>query len=240
MKLFRIFLIFMSTLISSPIIKAQSAEDIINKSIDAIGGRDLLGRVKSLYYEGAASAMGNDYPTKTTILIGKGIKSETTVNGMDLVDCVTDTSGWVINPFTGQTDPTPMAPEQVKKGQESFHIGRDLLNFKEMGFTASLTGRDTVQNVNTYKIKLSKEGIERTYYIDPSTYYILKEDIKVTVNGKDAVGSTSYSNYKKTDFGLVAASTMDITNMGYDVTINYTKIEVNKEIDSKIFLMPKP
>ena len=77
------------------------------------------------------------------------------------------------------------------------------------------------------------------YFIDPTTYYVLKVDAKVTVGGKEITSSSSFSNYKKTDFGFVVASTLNVTNMGYDVTINYTKIEVNKEIDPKIFLMPK-
>jgi hypothetical protein len=239
MKFLRLFFISIATLVSSSVIKAQSADDIISKSIDAIGGKELLGRVKSVYFEGAASAMGNDYPTKTTILAGKGFKSETTVNGMDIVSCITDTSGWDINPFAGPPEPTAMAPEMVKKGQASLLIGGELMNFKDRGFTASLEGRDSVQNVNAYKVKLSQAGTDIIYYIDPNTYYVLKVDSKISMGGKDIASTASFSNYKKTDFGYVAATTMEVTNMGYDVTLNYTKIEVNKEIDPKIFLMPK-
>ncbi|HLX93345.1 MAG TPA: hypothetical protein VKR32_16790, partial [Puia sp.] len=82
-------------------------------------------------------------------------------------------------------------------------------------------------------------GDELTYYLDPNTYYILKLDTKATISGKDISNSSSYSNYKKTDFGYVLANTISTTNMGYDITINYNKIEINKEIDPKIFAMPK-
>jgi hypothetical protein len=239
MKLLRLLFVSLFVYLNSSGIKAQSAEEIIKKSIDAMGGKELLTRIKSVYFEGASSVMGNDYPTSETILAGKGYKTETTVNGQDIVTCITDSSGWLLNPFAGQTEPTPMPKEMVKKAQASLQIGGVLANYKESGFTASLAGRDSVQNINTYKIKLSEPGLEVIEYIDPTTYYVLREDSKMTIDGKDIETSALFSNYKKTDFGYVAATTMNVTKMGYDVTVNYTKIEVNKEIDPKIFAMPK-
>jgi hypothetical protein len=86
-------------------------------------------------------------------------------------------------------------------------------------------GQETFNKVNAYKIKLSKPDIEYTYYIDPSTYYILKVDSKTSSDGSDGNNSKSYSNYKKTDFGYVVPFTIMTNNMGYDVIINYTKVE---------------
>ncbi|HSZ85319.1 MAG TPA: hypothetical protein VK787_04775, partial [Puia sp.] len=94
--------------------------------------------------------------------------------------------------------------------------------------------------VSDYKIKLAdKTGAEYTYYIDPTTYYISKLDVKASVAGKDISNSSSFSNYKKTDFGYVIANTTATSNMGYDIVINYNKIEINKTIDPSIFAMPK-
>ena len=80
--------------------------------------------------------------------------------------------------------------------------------------------------------------MEITYLIDPTTFYVLKKEIKTTVQGKEMTIPTTFSNYKKTDFGYVMAFTSGISNMGFDVALNYTKIEVNKDIDPKIFVMP--
>jgi hypothetical protein len=239
MKLSRFGLMAFITLISVTAIKAQTADEIISKHVDAIGGKDVLAKVKSVYSEGAANAMGNDYPSQTTVLVGKGFKSQTSVNGMDIIQVITDTSGWAMNPLAGQTEASPLPAELVKKGQASLHVGGDLVGFKEKGFKDSLIGRETFQNVNTYKIKLSQPGTEMIYFIDPTTYYVLKVDSKVSIEGKDVASSVTFSNYKKTDIGYVVPYTMGVTNMGYDVTINYTKIEINKDVDPKIFMMPK-
>src|SRR5674476_1385359 len=100
MKLFRAGLTVMIAFISAISLQAQTADDIINKHVDAIGGKDVLSKVKSIYFEGTANAMGADYPTTTTILAGKGFKTVTTVNGSDIIQCFTDSSGWSLNPVS--------------------------------------------------------------------------------------------------------------------------------------------
>ena len=239
MKLFQLALLALAATISTASLKAQTADDIINKHNDAIGGKDVFAKVKSVYLEGNATAMGTDYPTSTTVLTGKGFKNVTSVNGADIIQCITDTSGWSQNPLAGQNDPTPMESGLVKKGQSSLMVGGELANYKALGYADSLAGRETINGVNTYKIQLSQPGVSTMYYIDPTTYYVVKTDSKVSVNGADVSSSTTYSNYKKTDVGYVVATTLGVTNMGYDVTINYTKIDVNKDVDPKIFAMPK-
>src|SRR5665647_260208 len=239
MKLFRLGLTVMITFLSISSIHAQTADEIINKHIDAIGGKDVLAKIKSIYLEGTATAMGADYPTNTTVLVGKGFKNVTSVNGSDIIQCITDTSGWTVNPFAGQTGPTALSADAIKNGKSSLNVGGELFNFKDKGFSDSLTGRDSIEGVYAYKIKLAKPGIEMVYFIDPGTFYILKTETKLSVDGNDMLSTKTFSNYKKTDAGYVVPYTLGITNMGYDVTLNYTKVEVNKDVDPSIFAMPK-
>ena len=240
MKAIKFALLLFVTLGSISVTQAQTADDIINKHIDAIGGKDVLSKINTIYVEGAITAMGSDYTTKINMVNGKALKSETDVNGSMIIQCITDTGGWSVNPLMGQSDPTLMTPEEAKMAKSSLDIRGQLYNYKDKGFTATLVGRDSVMGVSDYKLKLAdKSGAEYTYYIDPVTYYISKLDVKASVGGKDISNSSSYSNYKKTDFGYVMANTTATTNMGYDIVINYSKIQINKDIDPKIFAMPK-
>jgi hypothetical protein len=235
MNLLRPGLIAMITCLTISSIKAQTADEIIDKYVAAIGGKDVLSGIKSIYLEGTASAMGNDYPTKTTILVGKAFRNETDVNGVQIIQCITDTGGWMMNPMMGQSAPVILPADAVKKGKMSLDIGGGLFNFKDKGFTDSLEGREDFQGVSAYKIRLTEPDIVIDYLIDPSTYYILKIDVKYT--GDNTINSRTCSNYKKTDAGFVIPYTVGITNMGYDIKINYTKAEINKDVDPKIFEM---
>jgi hypothetical protein len=239
MKVIKFGLLALLACGSLGLLQAQTADDIINKHIDAIGGKDLLAKINTIYVEGAVTAMGADYSTKVSMISGKALKSETDVNGSSIIQCITDTGGWSLNPLMGQSDPTPLSADELKMAKSSLDLRGQLYNYKDKGFTATLAGRDSVQGVSDYKIKLvDNNGGEFTYFIDPNTYYISRLDVKASIGGKDITNTSAFSNYKKTDFGFVMANTTATTNMGYDITINYSKIEVNKPIDPKIFAMP--
>jgi hypothetical protein len=61
----------------------------------------------------------------------------------------------------------------------------------------------------------------------------------VEMQGQPANMTISYSDYKKTDFGIMMAysSGMDMGQFNFKNTV--TKIEENKAVDPSIFEMPK-
>src|SRR4249919_2629434 len=87
---------------------AQTADEIIAKHLEATGGKDKLKSITSVKLDNNMTVMGNDAPSSTTVLVGKGMKMESDFNGQKMVQVVTDKSGWSINPMGGGTDPQPM------------------------------------------------------------------------------------------------------------------------------------
>src|SRR5260221_11558537 len=75
---------------------AQSADDIVSKYVDAIGGRKMVSGINFLVNESSASVMGRHAPRTNYILNGKGFKSETEFNGSKILNCVTDKGGWAL------------------------------------------------------------------------------------------------------------------------------------------------
>lgn len=76
---------------------AQTVDEIIAKHIDAIGGKDKVSQVNSVFIESTSEVMGNEFPSTVTILNGKGFRSESSFNGQSIIQVVTDNGGWNIN-----------------------------------------------------------------------------------------------------------------------------------------------
>lgn len=217
---------------------AQSVDDIVNKHIQALGGTDAISKVKSIVIESDVSVMGQSFPSTTTIVVNKGFKSVTTVNGVEIIQCFTPDGGWSVNPMMGATTPTPVSDEEKKMGASRYDLGGPLFNYKEKGSTVELAGTDSATKAIKLKVK-DKNGFETMMYLDPNTYYILKQETKGTFNGQEVNATTSFSDYKKTDVGYVMPYTMNTTTQGFDVTITHNKVDFNKDVDPKIFEMPK-
>lgn len=220
-------------------LQAQTADEIVTKNIDAIGGKEIISKITSQVVESDLSVMGTTLTSTSTLLVGKGFKNVSNFNGQDIVQCITPTGGWMINPLQGMADAQALPDDQVKAAQSALYIGGDLFDYKTRGSKVELAGRENVDGVNTYKIKLiTKDGKETVYYIDPTTYYVVKRQSTSNINGEDVMAETTFSNHKKTDFGLVMPYTT-VSNQGFEITITVNKVEFNKEIDPKIFEMPR-
>jgi hypothetical protein len=240
MKTLKFFLLLTTAAFSTFSVCAQSADEIIGKYANAVGGKDVIGKLNSIYVEATMQAMGNDGANTLTVLNGKGYKSESDFNGQKIINCVTDKSGWAVNPMAGSDAAAAMSDEQFKRYKDQLYIGTPLLYYPANGYKAELQGQEKVGNVNAYKIKLtSPDKVESTYYLDPSTWYVIKTVRHGNMQGQDIELTTTYSNYQKTDAGFVIPFSIEMDfGSQLQITTAVKKAEVNKPVDPKIFDKP--
>ena len=238
MQRIKIGLLAIVTLMSVSFASAQTADEVINHYIDAMGGKDNLSKVNSVYMEASSQVMGNDNPVVINIINGKAYKSVTDFNGQQFVRAYTDKGGWSINPFAGGTDAVALSPDEYKSVKEDMYIGGALYDYavNQKG-TATLEGTDN----GAYKIKYtSPDSVESTYYIDTASYLLNKMIRQGQMQGQSVDVTTTFSDYKKTPEGVAVPYKTDIDfggNFSMSTTLN--KVEINKTIDPAIFEMPK-
>ena len=151
--------------------------------------------------ENTMQVMGNDAPSSTVILNGKGFRNESDFNGQKIVQVYTDKGGWSINPFTGSTDPQPLPDQQYKASRDQIYAVR-FLDFAARGGKAELAGREKGGDVEAYKIKVTTGDQSASYYFDPTTYYLVKTVATADMQGQQ-VFVDHFLRHKKIEYGWV-------------------------------------
>ena len=217
-------------------LNAQSVEEIVNKHLDAIGGKQKLSSINSVKMENAMEVMGNSATTTITILNGKGYKTESEIMGSKMVQVINDKGGWMINPMGGSSDPVDLPADAAKQAASQLFIV-PLLDYSNRGMKLNLEGKETIGGADAYKLKVTnKEGADITMYIDASTFYLTRLVQSADVMGQTVTNTVTYSDFKKTEHGWVVPYTTDIDMGGmFQLKNKLSKIEVNPTIDVSIF-----
>ncbi len=223
-------------------VNAQTVDEIVQKHIDALGGRDKLKAVNSIKMTIKGRAQGFEFPVEMLSKKNGSMKTVTTIQNMKMIQAydANGKTGWYINPMMGDKKPQKMNEDQVLQLQEQGgKMESDLLDYKEKGFTAEYLGKEDMDGEEVYLIRLTKKNGNITYYyIDVLSNLILKEKTKAKMKDKEFEAETYYSNYQTVD-GITAAASIENMSGGvlaFQITVE--KIEYNLQLDDKEFVMP--
>ena len=211
---------------------AQTADEIVNKHIEAIGGADAWKKVNSMVTTGTLKVQGAEIPISLTVLNGKGSRQDITVMGMPGYQIVTPTQGWKFMPFQGQKEVEPITADDLKEAQDELDVQGSLVDYKTKGHTVELLGTDDVDGVDAFKLKETlKSGKTQTIFIDPKTYYIIRVISKQKANGNEVDVTTNLNNYQKLPEGIMVPLSIGLPSGEMVIS----KVEINKPIDENIF-----
>jgi hypothetical protein len=133
MKLIKTSVIAIVSVLVSVFTFAQTADEIVTKHIEAVGGVAAWKKVNSLYYEGKMTVQGAEVNVTLTVLNGKGVRQNISVMGMTGYQIITPTAGWNFMPFQGQTAPEAITPEVLKESADDLDVQGILIDYKSKG-----------------------------------------------------------------------------------------------------------
>ena len=93
---------------------AQTADEIINKHITAIGGAENWKKINSMVMDASIKAQGAEIKVTRTQIHNKAMRMDIAVAGMNGYQILTQTAGWGYMPFAGQTKAEPTTIHPVK------------------------------------------------------------------------------------------------------------------------------
>lgn len=230
----KINFIFIFTILITSVSLCQTADEVIDNYISAIGGIDKIKSIKTVKINGHYPQGSINIPFVEYIKVPDKIKIEVTRQGLTSQTAYDGTIGWRLNPFRGVKIPEKITAENTKDLKKEADFEGELIDYRKKGSKAEYLGIDDFEGSDVYKIKLTdSDGEAATYFIDKVTNLILKKSVRRKIKEKEQKIETVYSVYKSVDGYLMPFS---IESAGGAVI---DKVEFNLEIDDGIFNMPE-
>lgn len=244
MKNILIFTFFLLALVAFQYTQGQTVDDIINQYIAAMGGKDRIDSIHSLYLEGTRLIMGNEVQLKETRVNGKLYRVDFAMGSNTGYTIITPTKGWTYFPMrSDQAVEIPAGRLKMLQGQ--LDIAGPLVDYKSKGFTATLQGKDTVNGKRAWKVQLTDSlGQSQTFYIDTATHLLtrrVQEVYSAGHRGESRVDSgpheviTDYGDYKDFD-GIMFAQTVTTEGSGMGAgTMYFDTIKINQTVNDNLY-----
>jgi outer membrane lipoprotein-sorting protein len=225
---------------------AQTADEIIEKYLTAIGGRPALEKLTSRSATGTMtlSTPGGDVSGPIETVNQRPNKSRTLITldlsslgaGQLVIDQRFDgTSGYALDSMRGNRDITGGQLESMKNGM----FPTPFLNYKERGATVELGGKEKAGDGEAYVLIFKpKTGSASRHFIDAATYLPVKLIMTLDLPEVGEVEQTTeFSDYREVD-GVKVPFKLKGSSAVQNFTVTVTKVEHNKTIDGTLFSKP--
>lgn len=221
---------------------AQTADELIEKNIQAKGGREKIQAIKTVRITGKMTmGQGMEAPITMELARPDKMRMEFTLQGMTGIQTYDGKEAWAVMPFMGKTDPEPIAGKQLEMIQEQADFDGLLMDYKAKGHQVELAGKEDLEGSPTWKLKVTKKnGDTGFYWLDAETFLEIKASGKTNVNGQEIEGESYFGNYKEVGGVLFAHSVENkAVGMPGGMTLTFDKIEVNPDLPADRFGKPQ-
>ncbi len=234
---------------------AQTAEEILKKHIEAVGGLEKLAAIKTLKISGKSSRGGGRFEAKFVryIKLPNMVRNEMEMRGQTMVQAYDGEKAWGIMPFRGSSEPQEFPGGRGESVLRMADLTGPLVHAREKGFEVELAGQEEFEGTEVFKLKVTdKDGGVFHSFIDDEYFLEIKRSVERTSpDGEKVEVTTLFSDFKPVS-GIMVAHSVTTQGGGFGGrggrrgpgggganTMTLESIEVNVEIDDAIFKMPK-
>lgn len=245
----RLLLVAVVLISSFSISKAQTAEELVDKYLSAIGGKKKLSEIQSLRMLALVKAQGMEMPAELLKKSPNMMKMTLSFQGYEIVQPAFDgENGWATNFMTMENE--EMDPDgSLAMKQEAQDFPDPFYNYASKGY---IVGRkdDVTENGKEYFVLLLEKNTvivngeelsnNAEYLLDKSTFLPYKRS-SLAEGGptKGMAIETIYSNYKEIEGFRFPYIIEQKVNGVTQATMNFEMVEINPPIENKEFKFPE-
>jgi hypothetical protein len=208
-------------------------DELLEKNYKAIG-QDKLEKVQTIRTTGKMLMQGMELTTTSYKQKPHLTYSETEVQGTKVLVRVNGQTGWMVNPLTGSSDTVEMPPNLIEIYTKAEQINPFLnwydpfVNWKENGSKMELLGKEDMDGIQVYNVKLTpKDSVSVNYFIDATKFVVLKMKTTAKAQGQVFDVETHYSDFRLVDGIMNSFKIESLVNGQVSQQIIFDKCEIN-------------
>jgi len=219
----------------------QTAEELVNKNIQAKGGMEKIKAIHSVRMTGtlnggggfsAAVGQENERP--------KLVRQTFSLQGMTAITAYDGSTGWQIQPFGGHKDPELMGEDDLRGLLRDADFDGPLVDYKEKGNTVEYLGHDIVDGDDALRLKVTQKNGDIIYYfLDPDTFLEIRREVQENIRGSIRESVSEMGSYKPVAGVMYPYSLSQGSKENpAQSTTTIDKIEVNVPFEKADFALP--
>jgi len=219
----------------------QTAEELVNKNIQAKGGMEKIKAIHSVRMTGtlnggggfsAAVGQENERP--------KLVRQTFSLQGMTAITAYDGSTGWQIQPFGGHKDPELMGEDDLRGLLRDADFDGPLVDYKEKGNTVEYLGQDIVDGDDALRLKVTQKNGDIIYYfLDPDTFLEIRREVQENIRGSIRESVSEMGSYKPVAGVMYPYSLSQGSKENpAQSTTTIDKIEVNVPFEKADFALP--
>jgi outer membrane lipoprotein-sorting protein len=220
---------------------SQDASGVLEKMIEASGGRKALEKIKDTTISGTfdLTQMGMEGTMTIYHKEPNMFRQDIEVMGMLITNAFDGEVGWMVNPQTGATEELP-ADRQEESKRGALTYGNAVLLYPEKhGVTYKLKGEETVDDVKCDVLEQAfSDGHVVTMYINAGNHLVHKTKQKsMGQAGTEVDTEVFFSDYKDID-GMPTPHLVSIYQNGEEFAVmTVSEIKYNSSLEDSLFKM---
>ena len=245
-KILAACLLSLATVAASAATGPLTAEQIVDKNVEARGGLKAWRAVQNLTLSGKIDAGGkesHELPFVLRLQRPNKTRMEVVFNGQTAVQVFDGTHGWKVRPFLNRSDVENYTPEQLKAAASEDMLDGPLVDYAAKGGKVASEGIEAVEGKPAYHLKVTnRAGVQRNLWVDANTFLEVKIDGEPRIlDGKPHKVAIYYRTFKN-EHGLLVPGVTETVVEGVKASHKMTveQVSVNEQLDDALFQKPKP
>lgn len=217
--------------------EAVTAESVVEKYLEALGGRSVLENVKSYrLHTKASTPMGE----VTTTMQGKGgskVHMKVEASGMVVQEITFNGMKAKVGGVQGNQIITD--PKEFDRFRTMAKFVKELDYFSSGNYKVSYQGRDNIENEAVHKIQIANsDGTNSTEYYSVASGLKIQEVTNVEANGQQITTTQKFADYQEVD-GVQVPMEMTLSGGGmpFEMVTEIQEVEINPEISDDVFVI---